>query len=168
MKTAEIDAFGRPRAMQFAIATLEGWEILRAVIDDLRAEGVDVCASIMLAAEACARLRSSMRADDAAETSVLLADIVELHFPASKQRAYCTAGKLADALSRRQAEGARSLAEALTGWLLHSQAVALEGQIDRGRLVLWLELSEPKHHGIVCGRLVRASIDIVEVCKIDP
>lgn len=169
MKTVDIDAFCRPGAIQFAIATLDGWESLRAVLDDLKAEGVEVEVAVMLTADARARARACIEAAEAATGagSALLDHTVELRFPSSQQLAYCTAGKLADALSKRQAEGARNLADALTGWLIHSQAVELQSQIGRGRLVVWLELSEPEHRGIVCGRFVRASIDIVELCAID-
>ena len=169
MKTADIDAFCRPGSIQFAVATLEGWESLRSVLDDLKAEGVEVEVSVMLTADARARARACIEAGEAATgtASALLDHAVELRFPGAQQRAYCTAGKLADALSKRQAEGARNLADALTGWLIHHQAVELQSQIGRGRLVLWLELSEPEHRGLVCGRLVRASIDIVELCSIE-
>jgi len=169
MKTADIDAFCRSGAIQFAVATLDSWESLCAVLNDLKAEGVEVEASVMLTADARARARACIEAGEAATgaASALLDHAVELRFPGSQQRAYCTAGKLADALSQRQAEGARNLADALTGWLIHTHAIELQSQIDRGRLVVWLELSESEHRGIVCGRFVRASIDIVELCSID-
>lgn len=168
MKTADIDAFCRPGAIQFAVATLDGWESLRAVLDDLKAEGVEVEVAVMLTADARARARACIEAGEpaAGAGSALLDHTVELRFPSSQQLAYCTAGKLADALSRRRAQGARSLADALTGWLTHHQAVELHNQIGRGRLVLWLELSDAEHRGLICGRLVRASVDIVELCSI--
>lgn len=169
MKTADIDAFCRPGAIQFAVATLENWEGLSAVLNDLKAEGVEVEVSIMLAADARARARACIEAGEAGTgaASPLLDHAVELRFPGLQQFAYCTAGKLADALGQRQAEGARNLADALTGWVTHHQAVELQSQIGLGRLVLWFELSAPEHRGIVCGRLVRASIDIVELCSIN-
>ena len=169
MKTADIDAFCRPGAIQFAVATLEGWDSLRAVLDDLKAEGVEVNVSVMLTADARARARACIEAGDAATktASALLDHAVELRFPGSQQHAYCAVGKLADALAQRQDKGTRNLADALTGWLIHHQAIDLQDQIDRGRLVLWLELSEPEHRALVCGRLVRASIHIVELCSID-
>lgn len=162
MRTGDIDIVGRKGAVRFAVATLEDWQTLCAVLDDLSAEGVEAEASIVLTAEACARAR----ADATERIRALLDRTIELHFPADPS-AHCSAGKLADALSSRQAEGARSLAEALTPWLTRNQAAELQGQIARGRLALWLELSQPEHHGTVCGRLVRASIDIVELCSID-
>lgn len=169
MKIADIDAFCHPGAIQFAVATLENWESLCAVLRDLKAEGVEVEVSVMLTADARARARASIEAGEAGTgaASALLDHAVELRFPGSQQRAYCTAGKLAGALGQRQAEGARNLADALTGWVTHHQAVELQSQIDRGRLVVWLDLSESEHRGIVCGRFVRASIDIVELCSID-
>ena len=165
MKTGDIDAFCRPGAIQFAVATLESWESLCAVLDELKAEGIEVEVSVMLAVEERARIEAGEAT--AAAVQALLGQGVELHFPGSQLRTYCTSGKLADALGRRQAEGARSLADALTGWLIHAQAVELQRQIDRGRLVAWLELSEPEHRAIVCGRVVPASVDMVGLCSID-
>ncbi|MET0652861.1 MAG: hypothetical protein ABWY63_10105 [Hyphomicrobiaceae bacterium] len=165
MTTGDIDAFCRPGAIQFAVATLESWESLRAVLDDLKTEGIEVEVAVMLAVEARARIE----AGDAAAGAVpaLLGQGVELQFPGSQLRTYCTAGKIADALGRRRAEGARSLADAFTGWLIHAQAVEMQRQISRGRLVAWLELSEPEQRAIVCGRVVAASIDMVGLCSID-
>lgn len=165
MKTGDIDAFCRPGAIQFAVATLEGWESLSAILADLKAEGIEIEVSVMLAAEARARIEAG--ASTSGAVPALLNPDVELRFPGSQLRTYCTAGKLADALGRRLAEGARSLADALTGWLIHAQAVELQRQIGRGRLVVWLELSEPEHRAIVCGRVVPASIDMVGLCSID-
>nr|HEU4377987.1 hypothetical protein [Hyphomicrobiaceae bacterium] len=165
MKTGDIDAFCRPGAVQFAVATLEGWESLNAILADLKAQGIEVEVSVMLAAEAPARGEAALAT--AGAVSALLNPDVELRFSGSQLRTYCTAGKLADALGRRQAEGARSLADALTVWLLHAQAVELQRQIGRGRLVAWLEVSEPEQRAIVCGRIVPASIDMVGLCSID-
>jgi hypothetical protein len=165
MKTGDIDAFCRPGAIQFAVATLEGWGSLIAILEDFKAEGIEVKISVMLAAEG----RASSEGGSSAMGGVpagLVPD-VELQFPGSRLRICCTSGRLADALARRQAEGARSLADALTGWLIHAQAVELQRQIGRGRLVAWLELSEPEHRSIVCGRVVPASLEMVGLCSID-
>jgi hypothetical protein len=165
MKTGDIDAFCRPGAMQFAVATLESWESLRAVLDELKTDGIEVEVAVMLAVDARARIEAGEAT--AGAVRALLGHGVELQFPGSRLRTYCTAGKIADALGRRQAEGARSLADALTGWLIHAQAVELQRQIDRGRLVAWLELSGAEHRAIVCGRVVPASIEMVGLCSID-
>ena len=166
MTTGDIDAFCRPGAIQFAVATLESWESLCAVLDDLKAEGIEVKVSVMLAVETRADIEA--RLANTRALAALLDQGVELRFPGSHLHTYCTAGKLADALGWRQAEGARSLADALTGWLIHAQAVELQRQVGRGKLVAWLELPEPEHRAIVFGRVVPASIDMVGLCSIDP
>lgn len=82
---------------------------------------------------------------------------ITLQFAASKQRICCTRGEVAEKLAARLARGARSLADALHSWLSTDQTWQLQNHIEKGRLVLWLELPTSEEFGAVCGRLVQAS-----------
>jgi hypothetical protein len=100
--------------------------------------------------------------------SRLLTEVIELDFAASGQRIWCTRGDVAEELAGRLAKGARSLADALGSALGSDQAWQLQTHIDRGRLVLWLQLAASDDFGALCGRLVRESPHIVELCNIGP
>src|SRR6186997_1537548 len=98
MTTGDIDAFCRPGAIQFAVATLESWESLCAVLDDLKAEGVEVKVSVMLAVETRADIEARLATTRA--LAALLDQGVELRF----------SGSPAHLLHRRQARGCARLA----------------------------------------------------------
>jgi hypothetical protein len=62
--------------------------------------------------------------------------------------------------------GAVSLANALRVWLSSEQARELASHVDKGHVVLWLELRTSEEFGDLCGRLVQASLHLIELCNI--
>jgi hypothetical protein len=95
----------------------------------------------------------------------MLKEMAQLHF-GPRQRIACTAGQLGRELSSRAAKGARNLAEALRDWLSAEQAGQLASHLERGHLVLCVELRTPDDFSVLCGRLVQASPHMVELCNI--
>jgi hypothetical protein len=140
---------------QFAIAVFDDWDALQAALQSIASSNL---AGTVLHG----------RKDNGPATIGLGLpdDVMELHFAHSKQRVCCTRGAVAEELAR-VAGGARSLADALRGWLSVDQARHMQSQIEKERLVLWLRLATPEDYGIVCGRLVQASPHMVDLCNID-
>jgi hypothetical protein len=143
---------------QFVIAVFDDWDALQGVLEDVSAREFDRFGTLLHAREDNPPL---------AVRSGLLKEITELQFAASKQRIYCTRGEVAEKLAARLAHGARSLADAFHSWLSTDQAWQLQSHIEKGRLVLWLQLPTSEDFGAVCGRLVQASPHMVGLCNID-
>jgi hypothetical protein len=143
---------------QFVITVFDDWHALQTVLQDMAADELGRFGTVLHA-----------RKDHPPfmVTSGFLKEITELHFESSKQRICCTRGELAEELASRLAAGARSLADALRSWLTTDQAWQLQSHIEKGRLVLWLQLPTPEAFGAVCGRLVHASPHIVGLCSIN-
>jgi hypothetical protein len=142
---------------QFVIAVFDDWDALQGVLEDMSAREFDRFGTLLHAREDNPPL---------AVRSGLLKEITELQFAASKQPICCTRGEIAERLAARLARGARSLADALRNWLSTDQAWELQNHIEKGRLVLWLQLPTSEEFGAVCGRLVQASPHMVGLCNI--
>ena len=142
---------------QFVIAVFDDWNALQAVLKDMSVREFDRFGTLLHARE-----------DDPppAVRSRLLKEMTQLQFVASKQRICCTKGDVAEELATRLARGARSLADALHSWLSSDQAWQLQNHIEKGHLVLWLQLPTSEEFGAVCGRLVQASPHMVGLCNI--
>jgi hypothetical protein len=100
-------------------------------------------------------------------TLSVLKQMTELRVERSRQHFACTMGQLAEALSAWLARGARTLADNPHDWLGASQAKQIESHLERGHLVLCVELRTSDDFSIVCGRLVQASPHLVELCNIN-
>jgi hypothetical protein len=140
---------------QFAIAVFDDWDALHAALANVAAP---------LSSGAVLLARGDVPPH--ASASGLLKETIHLHFRQSRQHITCTMGRLANELSTKAARGARSIAEALHAWLGFDQAEQLESHIEKGRLVLWVEVRTSEDYSIVCGRLVQASPHMVGLCKI--
>jgi hypothetical protein len=142
---------------QFVVAIFDDWEALHAVLVDLEARATLRSGAVLHA-----------RTDIPPHVSTLglLKEMAQLHFVRSRQHIACTVGRLSQELSDRLAKGARSLAEALHCCLSSEQAGQLESHIERGHLVLCVQLHTPEDFSVICGRLVRASPHMVELCNI--
>jgi hypothetical protein len=70
-------------------------------------------------------------------------------------------------LSERLTRGAQTLADAVHDWLGSNQAKQLESHLERGHLVLCVELRSPDDFSVVCGKLVQASPHMVELSHIN-
>ena len=142
---------------QFAIAVFDDWDALHHVL-----AGIETHAPV----HAATVLHARNDVPPHASTLGLLKERKNLHFPHSRQHLTCTRGQLANELFARSASGARSIAEALHGWLGTDQARQLESHIEKGRLVLWVEVRTSEDYSVVCGRLVKASPHMVGLCQI--
>jgi hypothetical protein len=143
-------------AAQFVVAVFDDWEALHAVLVDMQADATMRSGAVLHAREDVPPRVAALG---------MLKETAQLHF-GPRQRIVCTVGQLARELSSRGAKGARNLAEALHGWLSAEQAGQLESHLERGHLVLCLELRTPEDFSVLCGRLVLASPHMVELCNI--
>jgi hypothetical protein len=143
---------------QFVIAVFDDWDTLHAIVEETTASAPRRSGAV---------LHARKDAPPKALRSHLLQEMAQLRFARSHLRIACTAGQLADELSARLLRGARNLAEALQGWVSTEQADELEGHLERGRLVLCIELDTPEDFSEVCGRLVNSSPHMVGLCTIN-
>ena len=143
-------------AAQFVVAVFDDWEALRAVLVDIEADATSRSGAVLHA-------REDVPPDAAALG--MLKEMAQLQF-GPRQRIACTAGQLGRELCFRAGKGARNLAEALHGWLNAEQAGQLQSHLERGHLLLCVELRTPEDFSVLCGRLVQASPHMVELCNI--
>jgi hypothetical protein len=143
---------------QVIVAVFDDWETLHAVLVDMETDK---------AAQSVTLLHARREVPPRVLASSLLKKKTELPFEQSQQHIACTEGQLAEALSTRLARGARTLAGALCDWLGSNQAKQLESHLERGHLLLCVELRNSDDFSVVCGRLVQASPHIVELCNIN-
>lgn len=142
---------------QFVVAVFDDWETLHAVLVELEADSTMRAGAVLHA-----------RKDIPPQASALglLKKMAQLSFARSPRHIGCTAGQFAEGLSARLSRGALSLADALHGWLSSEQALQLESHIEKGHLVLCVELRTFEDFSLVCGRLVQASPHMVALCNI--
>jgi len=143
---------------QLLVAVFDNWDALQAVLME-----IESCK----ATKSMALLHGRRDVPAQMSASSLLTKAVELRFERSRQPITCTAGPVFEALSARVARGARTLADAFNGWLGSNQAKQVESHLDRGHLILCIELCTSDGFSVVCGSLVKASPHIVELCEID-
>src|SRR5262249_6679810 len=144
---------------QFAVAVFDNWDALHATLIGLEAESPMRTGGVMHARNDVPAQAAGLR---------FLNQMTNINFARSRQQLARTVGRLADELSARLAQGARSLGDALDRSLNSDQARQLESHIDRGHLVLWVELHSSDEFSEVCGRLVQASPYMVSLCGINP
>jgi|SRR5215471_9553963 len=143
---------------QFVVAVFDDWDTLHSVLLEMQSDS---------AVQPVALLHARMDVPAKVSASSLLKQMTELRFERSRQHIACTVGQLAEALSARLAGGARTLADALGDWLGPQQARQLESHLERGHLVLCVELRTSDDFAVTCGRLVQASPHMVELCNIN-
>jgi hypothetical protein len=141
---------------QFVVAVFDDWEALHAVLVDMEADATMRSGAV---------LHARVNVPPCAAALGMLKEMAQLHF-GPRQRIACTTGQLGRELSSRAAKGARNLAEALHGWLSAEQAGQLQSHLERGHLLLCVELRTPEDFSVLCGRLVQASPHMVELCNI--
>jgi hypothetical protein len=143
---------------QFVVAVFDDWETLHSVLMEMQSDA---------AVQAVALLHARTDVPAKVSASSVLKQMTELRFERSRQHIACTVGELAEALSARLAAGAGTLADALGDWLGSQQARQLESHLERGHLVLCVELRTSDDFSLTCGRLVQASPHMVELCNIN-
>jgi hypothetical protein len=143
--------------VQLAVAVFDDWDSLEAALIELEISPALRPTTVMHA-----------RSDIPSQLLGLglLKQVTELRFGRSRQRISCSAGHVAQELSARLSRGAASLADALHDWLGTDRAGRVENHVERGHLVLCVELHTSDDFSVVCGRLVRASPHMVELCNI--
>ena len=149
---------GSQTSGSFVLAVFDDWDTLHAVLLELESDK---------AARLVALLHARKDVPPKPSASSLLKHMTELRFERSRQHISCTMGLLAEALATRLTGGARTLADALRDWLGSNQAKQLERHLERGHLVLCVELRTSDDFSVVCGRLVQASPHMVELCNIN-
>jgi hypothetical protein len=140
---------------QFAIAVFDSWDALLGFFKKERTGTPSTSDAVLHA-----------RTDDPPLTlrSGLLKEMTQLRF--TRGAIACTSGPIADELASRLTGGAVNLANALRVWLSSQQARELASHVEKGHVVLWLELRTSEEFGDLCGRLVQASPHLVELCNI--
>ncbi len=86
-----------------------------------------------------------------------------LPFPNSGELISCTAGPLAQRLQSRLELGASSLQAALSHWLIPRHAAHLQGNIECGRIVLWVQVFDNEDERRAYSSLLPRSCDSVGV-----
>lgn len=140
---------------QLVVAVFDDWDALHAVLVELKPD-------VMLRP---AVLHARMDVPPAGSDFGLLKDLAHLHFSQPRLDITCTAGQLAQELHAQTAAGARSFEGALRGLFSSDLAEHLEYHIEKGRLVLCLQLRTPEDFSEVCARLVQTSPHMVELCN---
>ena len=144
---------------QFVVAVFDDWDTLHAILVEMESDA---------GVRPTALLHARRDVPPKISAFSLVKQMTELRFERSRQPIACTVGHLAEALSARLARGARTLADALHDWLGTHQAEQLESHLERGHLVLCVELRTSEDFSVVCGRLVQASPHMVELCNLAP
>jgi hypothetical protein len=143
---------------QFAVAVFDNWDALNATLIGLEADSPMRTGGVLHARNDVPAQAAGLR---------FLQQMTKINFAHSRQQLACTVGRLAEELAARLAQGARSLGDALDRSLNSDHARQLESHIDRGHLILWVELHSPDEFSEVCGRLVQASPHMVSLCGIN-
>ncbi len=147
---------------RFVIAVFDEWANLHAALEDLGVHGIAPRGAVLFARDDGP---DGALSSATGPISFFLAETTQLPFLSAKLQVRCTAGALAHELAARSQRGIRGLAGALRDWVSREHADALQGHIDKGRLVLWFELAQPQDLDIVCGRLVQTSPHVVGMCS---
>ena len=123
-------------ALRFAVATLVTWGGLRSALQDLHLRG--------LAFETfnCVSLQRVLADKDVVSPYQKAAVLQELAFPDSQEVICCTPGALAECLAGRRRAGAQTLQAALSQWLIPRHATHFQCEVEQGRIVLWVQLSD--------------------------
>ena len=121
--------------LRFAVATFDAWGGLRCALQDLHLGG--------LAFETynCLGLQRVLADMDVVSPYHKAGAIQELAFPDSQEVICCTPGALAECLAGRLRAGAQSLQAALSEWLIPRHATHFQQAVERGKIILWVQLS---------------------------
>jgi hypothetical protein len=144
------------------IAVFDEWANLHAALEDLGVHGIAPRGAVLFARD---DEPDAAQASATGPISFFLSQTTQLPFLSARLRVRCTAGTLAHELAARSQSGVHRLAAALGAWVSREHADALQGHIDKGRLVLWFELAQSQDLDVVCGRLVQTSPHVVGMCS---
>jgi hypothetical protein len=152
---------GPQSRLRFAVATFDKWDALYDAWKELSLDGLRSDTFSCLGLQ---RVLSGTIPLDAVPT---LTTLQELPFPGNVHLICCTAGLLAQCLTARLHAGAPSLRAALGHWLIPRHASLLEDSIERGRIILWVQLFDNESERRAYQRLLARSSNSVGVHDID-
>jgi hypothetical protein len=139
----------QPGTFRFAVATFDTGNELRDALQSLRQEGLRDDAFNCLGLEEMIAASSLLAVSPATARRTL-------RFPGQFRPISCTAGPLADRLSERLRAEAPTLKAALGEWLIPRHAEQIQDDVDRGRIVLWVQLlnseDEPRAYRCLLAR----------------
>ena len=138
-------------APRFAVAALASWQDVETSLRDLG------CGNNAVSYCHCLGLHRVLAAGNGAF------QLQRLAFPNSGELISCTAGPLAQRLQSRLELGASSLQAALSHWLIPRHAAHLQGNIECGRIVLWVQVFDHEDERRAYTRLLPISCDTVGV-----
>ena len=87
----------------------------------------------------------------------------ELPFPGNAAQIACSGGPIAERLSARLAVGAPSLQIAIAAWLIPRHAAQLQRSVEKGKIVVWVEITDPDDERRAYRALLGAGSDSVGV-----
>jgi hypothetical protein len=120
--------------LRFAIGIFDGWDGVKASVQDLAAAGMAANNVHYLALQRVLGSRSPIeRADNPMS-------LRELPFPGNAGMISTTPGLVAERLAARLGRGAQTLKAALGDWLIPRHAAHLQDAVEGGKIVLWVQL----------------------------
>ena len=120
--------------LRFAVAPFDTWDGVQTTLSDL------AFGSSLTKNSHCLGLQRVL--GDRPKMAVNYGPIPlhQLPFPGNAELIGCTSGPVADRLAWRLSLGAPTLKAALSHWLIPRHAAHLQEAVERGRIVLWLQL----------------------------
>lgn len=115
--------------LRFAVAAFETWADAHKVAQQLCAAPKPLCEISYLG------LQGVLSAAPAHA-------LINLPFPGNTAPVVCSRGAIADLLAPRLNAGSPSLQAALLAWLIPRHAAQLQRTVDKGKIVLWVQLND--------------------------
>src|SRR5688572_30321882 len=144
------------RDTRLAIAVFDDWMTLHTVLDDI----FRTCAI---------QPRMMVLSKDPPPLTAELGrprGTVTISFSHPRVYATCSQAPFADELSPPLEHRSTTLADALSGWVPLDQIGPVECNVERGQVVLLMELRNDEEQGTICERLVRRSPHIVRLSRV--
>ena len=143
--------------IRFAVGIFNHWQQLSDALQDLRLRGV------VLDSFNCLALETVFDGKTILAPSLQPVAIEKLVFSPDLGVICCTSGPLAACLRERIDAGAISLADALGFWLLPRQAAYFQQSVEKGKILLWLEITDDDYERRACQGLLASSSNSVGV-----
>ena len=129
----------RPRVInsstsRFAVATFDSWSGIHTTLQDLGTGGSK------LSDLNCLGLHRVLAQSGGLTAAAPSLGLRELPFQKNPELISCTSGPVADRLAWRLALGAPTLHSALAHWLIPRHAAQLQGAVQDGKIILWVQL----------------------------
>lgn len=145
-----------PATARFAVGDFRAWHAARETLGGLCALGVKTDAISLLG------LRRLFQ-DEAATKHAAALEVHELAFRLSPDVVCCTPGVLARHLADGLGNGAASLGDALSLWLMPRTAQRIQLLIDDGVLLVWVQVFDVDDERRACTGLLTYCLTGVEV-----